>query len=184
MKYITWTALANMGRVNIVPISGAAVVLIPVIARVSSMDVNSISDISVVILNLLDAKLPNVPVNFMRSFWVSFFITVASILFKIFCPQEIKYYKDYDDWRRRSELCSRYQLEHIEEYGIRGESQRENEIYKKYLDVINKENHTYLLLRVLIGVLIAFSIYLTLRIAIDQVLAVISITSWKKLLLW
>ena len=184
MKFITWIALANIGRLKIVPISGAILIIIPVVARISIMHMNEMSDIAVLFINILDAKLPEMPINILRSFWISFFITLASILFNIFCPTEIKYYRDFDDWKKRSELCSRYEQQHEEEYGESRESLREKDIRKKYLAIVNEENFAYPLLRVFIAVLISCSVYLTLRIAVDQFCAVTIITNWKILFIW
>lgn len=184
MMLATWKLIANIGRINTIPASAIILVIIPIIAKLSDAETQNITGIASFIISLLDTKVAHIPINMLRVFWISFFIMVSSFLFRVFCPEIIKFYKDYDEWRKESESSAQYEMEHIEAHGEKGKTSLENELHNKYLELLHEQNRSNIVTRFIITTLLILSMLLTIRITIDQFLNVIYVTNWKELMFW
>lgn len=175
-----WRSIAVFGRLNVLPVSILAAFSAIFLARIYDQDMANLPDLFRYLAEILDAPLSALPLNLQRTFWLSLCASVAKLGFSLLCPYVIKGYVDFDDWILHSDESTEFQRQYDGDYGRQGQEKLPAALRQEYRRLVSDANHKHLLVRAAITLLLAVSIYLTIRVVFDQLVIVASATDWVR----
>lgn len=177
----SWRALAIFGRLNILPTSMLVASIAVILARIYDHSFSNAGEFLHFLSTILDAPVSDLPLNLQRTFWVSLCTSLAQLLFALFCPNIIKGYIDFDEWKAQSDDSAEFQQKFEHEYGRQSHEKLPERLHKKYLESFSESNYQHLFTRLCITAFLVLAVYLTARIILDQLFIVAGATNWLKM---